>query len=139
MTLASRIFLTAFSTLYLTLFFSNPALSAMESEQPLEQAYVNVDPDISVLSERLEGSSALGFFAKLDLKHRFEKLLEDVDRYHKGEGTDIEGLKRRFNDILVRTLQMIEKNDPALHKDLLSAREAIWLALHSGELLKDQP
>jgi len=134
-----RQMLAAFAVFCLTLLCSHPAWARMESHPPIEQAYVSLDPDLIDLSERLEGTSAIGFFAKLDLKHRFERLLEDVDRYHKGQDADLESLKSRFNDILIRTLRLIENADPSLHRELLSAGEAIWLALQNGEPLNADP
>jgi len=139
MTFDLRQMFAAFVVFCLTLLCSHPAWALMESKPPIEQAYVNINPDLTGLSERLEDTSAIGFFAKLDLKHRFEKLLEDVDRYHQGQSADLEGLKTRFNDILIRTLRLIENADPALYRELLSAREAIWLALRNGESLNATP
>jgi|GEM_PF-1995548 len=122
-----------------TLSFSESARGMPQLSEPVEQAMLTVEPDLQALSQRLEGSPAIGFFTKLDLKHQFELLLDDIEALHKegrAKGVDANVLKERFNQILVRILNLIEDSDPALYSELSSAEEAIWLALKSGELLK---
>lgn len=122
-----------------TLSFSENASGMPQLSEPVEQATLTVEPDLEALSQRLEGSSAIGFFTKLDLKHQFELLLQDIEALHNGQrAKDIDAniLKSRFNRIFVRVLTLIEDSDPALYQELAGAGDAIWFALERGELFK---
>jgi len=137
----SRVTRVTFSSLCLMLLFVSPAQASPETWEPwdtTQQASLSIEIDIEDLTERLVGTPAIGFFAKLDLKHRFGLLLEDIGRYNKGSAErvlDIDTLRQRFNDILIQTLRMIEDQDPTLHKELSSAQDALWIALQTGSLM----
>lgn len=86
--------------------------------------------DLDALKNGLRQTDAIGFASKLSLKSKLDGLVEGFHQYHEGSSNQtFETLSERFTDLLDRTLSVLQKGDPPLFQELLSAREELWATL----------
>ena len=64
---------------------------------------------------------------KLSLKNQADDLVVALRAYHKGQGTaTLAGLRRSYDMLLLKVLSLLQDSDPALARDIVQSRAAIW-------------
>jgi hypothetical protein len=83
--------------------------------------------DLSSLEQRLRDTKAIGVFTKLSLKNQVDDLLDKFRAYYKRQSnTTLTELRRPYDMLLLKTLSLLQDSDPALARDIVASREAIW-------------
>lgn len=90
--------------------------------------------NLDALSNRLSETRVIGLFTKLNLRHRFSTLLDDINRYHQDRGSQNQDrLKQRFNRIIHEVIVLLRNGDAALREDLVSSRDMIWHSINDPQ------
>ncbi len=94
-------------------------------------AYGNVDAlDLEALKSGLRTTRAIGALTKLKLKSRYDALIQDVRKFHIGEaGDSLDSLRKRFEGLLDRVLDLVRSEDPSLFRTLQRSRIGLWRLL----------
>jgi hypothetical protein len=83
--------------------------------------------DFKLLGTRLRETRAIGVLTKLSLKNQADDLVVAFRAYHKGQGTaTLAGLRRSYDMLLLKVLSLLQDSDPALARDIVQSRAAIW-------------
>jgi hypothetical protein len=83
--------------------------------------------DLTSLETRLRETPAIGVFTKLSLKNQVDDLLAKFRAYHKRQTTTpLAELRQSYNLLLLKVLALLQDSDPALARDVVASREAIW-------------
>jgi hypothetical protein len=83
--------------------------------------------NLASLEKRLRETPAIGVFTKLSLKNQVDDLLAKFRSYHKGQAaTPLPELRQCYNLLLLKVLALLQDSDPALARDVVASREAIW-------------
>jgi hypothetical protein len=83
--------------------------------------------DFKLLGTRLRETRAIGVLTKLSLKNQADDLVVGFRAYHKGQGTaTLAGLRRSYDMLLLKVLSLLQDSDPALARDIVQSRAAIW-------------
>ncbi len=86
--------------------------------------------DLKSLEKRLRETNAIGTFTKLALKNQVDDLLDQFRAYHQGrEKTTLAELRQPYDLLLLKVLSLLQDGDPALARDIVASREAIWSVL----------
>lgn len=86
--------------------------------------------NLDELETRVRGTSAIGFFTKLQLKGEIDDLLEEMGRYHESESDlMLDDLHERFELLLLKLLTLLQDDDPDLHQDIAGAQSELWAIL----------
>ena len=132
---STRLGLCAFFAMSVALIVVNGQTLADDRLEPSKGlsksgGYVVEALDLDALKNGLRQTEAIGFASKLLLKSKLEGFVESLHQYHKGSGKQtLETLSERFTDLLDRTLSLLQKDDPYLFQQLLSAREELLATL----------
>ena len=79
------------------------------------------------LETRLRETRAIGVLTKLSLKNQVDDLLDKFRAYYKRQSnTTLAELRRPYDMLLLKTLSLLQDSDPALARDIVASREAIW-------------
>lgn len=98
--------------------------------QDVQVASTALTLDLDSLSERLRESEAIGLFAKLALKKKFDELIEQVANFHKGDNSgSLQLLRGDYEHLMAHTLDLLHEGDAELYRDLSASKEALWNAL----------
>lgn len=94
-------------------------------------AYADVDAlDLEALQSGLRATRAIGALTKLKLKSRYDALIQDVRKFHIGEaGDSLDSLRKRFEGLLDRVLDLVRSEDPSLFRTLQRSRIGLWRLL----------
>jgi hypothetical protein len=66
-------------------------------------------------------------FTKLSLKNQVDDLLNQFRAYHKQPvATRLAELRQSYSLLLLKVLALLQDSDPALARDIVASREAIW-------------
>jgi len=83
--------------------------------------------DFKLLGTRLRETRAIGVLTKLSLKNQVDDLLVAFRAYHKGQGkATLAELRRAYDMLLLKVLSLLQDSDPALARDIVQSRAAIW-------------
>lgn len=64
---------------------------------------------------------------KLSLKNQVDGLLDKFRAYYKRQSdTTLTELRRPYDMLLLKVLSLLQDSDPALARDIVASREAIW-------------
>ncbi|MDX1460738.1 MAG: hypothetical protein R3348_06735 [Xanthomonadales bacterium] len=86
--------------------------------------------DLPGLETRLRKTKAIGVFTKLELKSQVNDLLGDIEAYHAERSRlSLSQIEQRFNLLVMKLLVLLEEDDPQLHREIASARPALWTTL----------
>ena len=96
--------------------------------------------DIARLTEGVRDTSAMSFVAKLEVKSRAERFIDDMARFHQGQGEqELSSLEARFNALLDWVVSLVSPDDPELHDQLVASRDAIWETLADPSSFTHRP
>jgi hypothetical protein len=100
---------------------SKPAAAPVASKPPAPPL------DLASLETRLRQTRAIGVMTKLSLKNQVDDLLNKFRAYYKQQSdTTLAELRRPYDMLLLKTLSLLQDSDPALARDIVASREAIW-------------
>jgi hypothetical protein len=86
--------------------------------------------DLKALEKRLRETTAIGVFTKLALKNQVDDLLDRFRAFHQGKGgTSLAELRQSYDLLIMKVLSLLQDSDPALARDIVTSREAIWSLL----------
>ncbi len=116
-----------------------PPLEEPTEQQPPEQnakQKETVEPplDLDLLEQRLRETKAIGVFTKLALKNQVDDLLDKFRDFYQGRSnTSLAQLRQPYEMLILKVLALLQDSDPALARDLVESREAIWKVLSDRE------
>lgn len=83
--------------------------------------------DLKSLEQRLRDTKAIGVFTKLALKNQVDDLLTGFRGHHSGKPRPpLPELRQNFDGLMLKVLTLLQDDDPALAKTILSSRDALW-------------
>jgi hypothetical protein len=83
--------------------------------------------DLKSLGTRLRETKAIGVLTKLSLKNQVDDLLDKFRVYHRRQGTaTLTELRRSYDMLVLKVLSLLQDSDPALARDIVKSRAAIW-------------
>ncbi len=86
--------------------------------------------DLEALRSGLRTTRAIGTLTKLKLKSRYDALIQDMREFHMGEaGDSLDSLRKRFEGLLARVLDLVRSEDPSLFRTLQRSRIGLWRLL----------
>ena len=72
-------------------------------------------------------TKAIGVLTKLSLKNQVDDLLDKFRAHYKRQSnTTLADLRRPYDMLLLKVLSLLQDSDPALARDIVASREAIW-------------
>jgi len=90
--------------------------------------------DLTSLEQRLRDTRAIGVFTKLSLKNQVDDLLSEFRALYQGPNKHpTPELRKRYDELLVKVLNLLQSGDPPLATAIASSREAIWSILADPE------
>jgi len=86
--------------------------------------------DLKSLEQRLRDTPAIGTFTKLALKNQVDDLLDQFRAHYQGQQKPtLTELRQPYERLLLKVLSLLQDSDPALARDIVASREAIWSIL----------
>jgi hypothetical protein len=83
--------------------------------------------DLTGLETRLKETKAIGAFTKIALKNQVDDLLDQFRAYYQGRAkTTLAELRQPYDRLLLKVLALLQDGDPALAREVVASREAIW-------------
>jgi hypothetical protein len=83
--------------------------------------------DLKSLENRLRETRAIGVMTKLSLKNQVDDLLDKFRAHYKRQSdATLAELRRPYDMLLLKVLSLLQDSDPALARDIVASREAIW-------------
>jgi hypothetical protein len=83
--------------------------------------------NLASLETRLRETKAIGVLTKLSLKNQVDDLLDKFRAHYKRQSnTTLADLRRPYDMLLLKVLSLLQDSDPALARDIVASREAIW-------------
>jgi hypothetical protein len=90
--------------------------------------------DVAALKARLRDTAAIGVFAKISLSNQMDELVESFRAYYDGgQNTSLAALRKPYDELVMKVLDLLQEGDPSLARSILSSREAIWGILADRE------
>jgi hypothetical protein len=90
--------------------------------------------DLASLEQRLRDTRAIGVFTKLSLKNQVDDLLGEFRVLYQGPNKHPSAeLRKRYDELLLKVLNLLQNGDPPLAAAIASSREAIWSILADPE------
>lgn len=90
--------------------------------------------DVASLRARLRDTAAIGVMAKISLRSKVDDLLESFRKhYDGGQKTSLAALRRPYDELIMKVLDMLQDGDPSLARSISGSREAIWEILSDRE------
>jgi hypothetical protein len=109
-----------------------PARASIPTPSPAPVAAKQATPplDLKSLEARLRETKAVGVFTKVSLKNQVDDLLNQFRAYHQRQtSTPLAALRQSYNLLMLKVLTLLQDGDPALARDIVTSREAIWSIL----------
>ena len=104
-----------------------PQAVPRKAAAPVAQQPSPAPLDFKLLGTRLRETRAIGVLTKLSLKNQVDDLLVAFRAYHKGQGkATLAELRRSYDMLLLKVLSLLQDSDPALARDIVQSRAAIW-------------
>ncbi len=83
--------------------------------------------DLAALKQRLRDTNAIGVFTKLALKNQVDDLLGQFRDYYRGQvKITLSQLRQSYDLLVMKVLALLQDSDPALAREIIGSREAIW-------------
>jgi hypothetical protein len=102
-----------------------PAIVTVPPPAPIAQQPAPLD--FKLLGTRLRETRAIGVLTKLSLKNQADDLVVAFRAYHKRQGAaTLAELRRSYDMLLLKVLSLLQDSDPALARDIVQSRAAIW-------------
>jgi hypothetical protein len=90
--------------------------------------------DVAGLRARLRDTAAIGILAKISLRKKVDDLLESFrTHYDGGQKTSLAALRKPYDELVMKVLDMLQDGDPSLARTISNSREAIWGILADRE------
>ncbi len=90
--------------------------------------------DVAALKARLRDTAAIGVLAKISLRNQVDELLESFRAHYGGaQKTSLAALRKPYDELVMKVLDMLDERDPSLARSISSSREAIWEILTDRE------
>jgi hypothetical protein len=90
--------------------------------------------DLASLEQRLRDTRAIGVFTKLSLKNQVDDLLGEFRALYQGPNKHPTAeLRKKYDELLLKVLSLLQNGDPPLATAIASSREAIWSILADPE------
>ena len=90
--------------------------------------------DVAALRARLRETVAIGVLAKISLSNQVDELLESFRNHYGGaQKTSLAALRKPYDELVMKVLDMLQERDPSLARSISSSREAIWEILADRE------
>jgi len=90
--------------------------------------------DLAAIRARLRETAAIGVLAKISLNKQVDELLESFRIYYGGgQKTSLAALRKPYDELVMKVLDMLDERDPSLARSISSSREAIWEILADRE------
>jgi hypothetical protein len=90
--------------------------------------------DVAALKARLRDTAAIGVLAKISLSNQMDELLESFRNYYGGgQKNSLAALRKPYDELVMKVLDMLDEGDPSLARSISSSREAIWEILADRE------
>ena len=90
--------------------------------------------DVAALKARLRETAAIGVLAKISLRNQMDELLESFRAHYGGaQKTSLAALRKPYDELVMKVLDMLDERDPSLARSISSSREAIWEILTDRE------
>jgi hypothetical protein len=90
--------------------------------------------DVAALKARLRDTAAIGVLGKISLSKQMDALLESFRAHYGGAPkTSLAALRKPYDELVMRVLDMLDERDPSLARSISSSREAIWEILADRE------
>jgi hypothetical protein len=105
-----------------------PAEPRKESATPTPVKKEGSPPlDLTALETRLKETKAIGLFTKIALKNQVDDLLDQFRAYYQGKiKTTLAALRQPYDRLVLKVLALLQDGDPALAREIVTSREAIW-------------
>ncbi|HKI61830.1 MAG TPA: hypothetical protein VKA31_06005 [Mariprofundaceae bacterium] len=102
---------------------------ASAADEAEKKAGINLD----MLIKRLKQTPAIGVFTKLAIRGDILDLKDEIQSYKQKSmlQSKLDDIRARFDGLLIKIMALLQA-DPALSKDLYTARESIWKSLLGG-------
>jgi hypothetical protein len=108
--------------------------SAATGPLPPVLAPVAATLDVAALKARLRDTAAIGVLAKISLRNQMDELLESFRAHYRGaQKTSLAALRKPYDELVMKVLDMLDERDPSLARSISSSREAIWEMLTDRE------
>lgn len=105
---------------------------------PLAPTSPSATLDLKSLESRLRETKAIGMLTKLSLKNQVDDLIEGFRDYHRRQGTvRLADLRRNYDMLVLKVLSLLQDSDPALARDIVKSRTAIWNILEDSRKFTD--
>ena len=83
--------------------------------------------DLTALETRLKETKAIGLFTKIALKNQVDDLLDQFRAHYQGKiKTTLAALREPYDRLVLKVLALLQDGDPALAREIVTSREAIW-------------
>jgi hypothetical protein len=82
--------------------------------------------DLQSLETRLHETRAVGTFTRISLRNQVADVLDQFHAYHDHRAPPLAALRQSYNLLLLKMLSLLQDSDPALARDIVASREAIW-------------
>jgi len=90
--------------------------------------------DVAALKARLRDTAAIGVLAKISLSRQMDELVESFRAHYGGaRKTSLAALRKPYDELVMKVLDMLNERDPSLARSISSSREAIWEILADRE------
>jgi len=90
--------------------------------------------DLTALKARLRDTAAIGVLAKISLSKQMDELLQSFRTHYGGaQKTSLAALRKPYDELVMKVLDMLDERDPSLARSISSSREAIWQILADRE------
>jgi hypothetical protein len=104
-----------------------PDTTVTTSKPPVATAPAAAPLDLAALKQRLRDTNAIGVFTKLALKNQVDDLLGKFRGFYGGQlKISVAQLRQAYDLLVLKVLALLQDSDPALAKEIVASREAIW-------------
>jgi len=90
--------------------------------------------DVPGLKTRLRDTPAMGSLTRLALRNQAEDLLQEFRTHYRSDReTRVTSLRQSYDMMVMKTLCIVQDDDPPLARTIFGSREAIWNVLADPE------
>ena len=90
--------------------------------------------DVPGLKTQLRDTPAMGSLTRLTLRNQAEDLLQEFRAHNRsGQETRVTALRQSYDMMVMKTLCIVQDDDPPLARTIFGSREAIWNVLADPE------
>jgi hypothetical protein len=82
--------------------------------------------NLKSLETRLQETRAVGTFTRISLGNQADDVFDQFRVYHSYRTPPLAELRQSYTLFLLKVLSLLQDSDPALARDIVASREAIW-------------